>query len=122
MGGVADRWAARDEQPTHLPPHPSLHQETTGSLRVKIHVGLYGFYMQLVLVYVSTTIYICKGLYLQRLFLFSMWHICQKLLIQCAGSWIMCRIILAGWLDNNQNLDALTVCLVTERTEVRVQG
>ena len=32
MGGVADGWAARDEQPAHLPPQPSLHQETTGIL------------------------------------------------------------------------------------------
>ena len=35
MGGVTDRWAARDGHPTHLPPDPSLHQETTGTQRVK---------------------------------------------------------------------------------------
>ena len=28
-------WALRDEQPTHLPLHPSLHQETTGAKRIK---------------------------------------------------------------------------------------
>jgi hypothetical protein len=33
MGGVGDGWAARDEQPTHLPPHPSLHQEMIGIQR-----------------------------------------------------------------------------------------
>jgi hypothetical protein len=32
-GWVADGWSARDEQPTSLPPHPSLHQETTGTQR-----------------------------------------------------------------------------------------
>ena len=31
MGGVADAWAVRDEQPTHLPPHLSVHEETTGT-------------------------------------------------------------------------------------------
>ena len=36
MDGVADRWAVRDEQPTHLPPRPSLDQETTGTRRVNI--------------------------------------------------------------------------------------
>jgi hypothetical protein len=33
MGELADGWAARDEQPTHLLPHPSLHQEITGTQR-----------------------------------------------------------------------------------------
>ena len=36
MRGVADGWAAR-EQPTHLPPHPSLDQETTGAQRVNLY-------------------------------------------------------------------------------------
>jgi hypothetical protein len=31
---MVDRWAVRDEQPTHLPPHPSFHQETTGAERI----------------------------------------------------------------------------------------
>jgi hypothetical protein len=31
---VADGWAAREEQPTHLPPHPSLLKETPGTQRV----------------------------------------------------------------------------------------
>jgi hypothetical protein len=35
MSGVPDGGTVRDEQPTRLPPHPSLHQETTGALRVK---------------------------------------------------------------------------------------
>ena len=34
-GGVADGWAVRDDQPTHLPPHSSLHEETTGIQKVK---------------------------------------------------------------------------------------
>jgi hypothetical protein len=31
MGGVAYAWPVRDEQPTHLPPHLSVHEETTGT-------------------------------------------------------------------------------------------
>jgi hypothetical protein len=31
MGEVADRWAARDKEPTHLQLHPPLHQETTNT-------------------------------------------------------------------------------------------
>jgi hypothetical protein len=34
MSGMADEWAACSLQPTHLPPHPSLHQEIVGTLRV----------------------------------------------------------------------------------------
>ena len=51
MGRVADRWAARDEQPIHLPPNLSLHQETTGALRVKLlfkyisNIGSSGIYV-----------------------------------------------------------------------------
>ena len=39
MGEMADGWAVRDEQPTHLPAHPSLHQETTGAQGVTRHAG-----------------------------------------------------------------------------------
>jgi hypothetical protein len=36
MGGVADGWAGRDEQPTCLLPQPSLHYETIGVEKVNI--------------------------------------------------------------------------------------
>jgi hypothetical protein len=38
MGRVVDGLAARDEHPTHMLPHPSLHWENTGTLRVIKHV------------------------------------------------------------------------------------
>ena len=39
MGGVASERAARDEQPTCVPLHPYLHQETTGVHMVnKYHI------------------------------------------------------------------------------------
>jgi NAD/NADP transhydrogenase beta subunit len=67
MGRVAGGSAARDEQPTHLPYHASLYQETTGTQRVKLAVASHWLYLEgwanmwKVIIYleVQSTLYTC---------------------------------------------------------------